>query len=56
MFPAIQKAESLENIFKNFSSVFKDFPCDFGQTDRDIINKKFWLPAINAPLSQTNFS
>lgn len=41
MFPAIQKAESLENISKNFSLVFKDFPYDFGQMDRDIINKRF---------------
>lgn len=41
MFPAIQKAESLENISKNFSLVFKDLPYDFGQMDRDIINKSF---------------
>lgn len=41
MFPAIQKAESLENISKNFSLVFKDFPYDFGQMDRDIIIKSF---------------
>lgn len=41
MFPAIQKAESLENISKTFSLVFKDFPYDFGQIDRGIINKSF---------------
>lgn len=41
MFPAIQKAESLENISMNYSLVFKDFSYDFGQMDRDIINKSF---------------